>query len=107
MFAVPYFVYDIYAMFMCYWYKLQVKGHEDASATPKHMTSALTSYLRREFLMVLHHVVMVTVCFPVSVVTVTRCCFCGAETGRGERTFRTGMSVRIPQPRFSQTRSLK
>lgn len=73
MFAVPYFVYDIYAMFMCYWYKLQVKGHEDVSATPKHMTSALTSYLRREFLMVLHHVVMVTVCFPVSVVTVTRC----------------------------------
>lgn len=76
MFAVPYFVYDIYAMFMCYWYKLQVKGHEEASAVPQHMSSALTSYLRREFLMVLHHVVMVTVCFPVSVVTVTRCSFC-------------------------------
>uniref|UniRef100_A0A671MG75 Protein FAM57B-like n=1 Tax=Sinocyclocheilus anshuiensis TaxID=1608454 RepID=A0A671MG75_9TELE len=28
LFAVPYFVYDIYAMFLCYWYKLQVKGHE-------------------------------------------------------------------------------
>uniref|UniRef100_A0A3Q3W0B9 TLC domain-containing protein n=1 Tax=Mola mola TaxID=94237 RepID=A0A3Q3W0B9_MOLML len=69
MFAVPYFVYDIYAMFMCYWYKIQVKGHEEASATPKRMSSALISYLRREFLMVLHHVVMVTVCFPVSVVT--------------------------------------
>lgn len=81
MFAVPYFVYDIYAMFLCYWYKLQVKGHEEASAAPKHMTSALTSYLRREFLMVLHHVVMVTVCFPVSVVTVPRCCLCGAEGG--------------------------
>ncbi|XP_077359871.1 ceramide synthase-like [Festucalex cinctus] len=67
MFAVPYFVYDIYAMFMCYWYKLRVKGHEEASAAPQHMWSALTSYLRREFLMVLHHVVMVTVCFPVSV----------------------------------------
>ncbi|XP_023267069.1 protein FAM57B-like isoform X1 [Seriola lalandi dorsalis] len=67
MFAVPYFVYDIYAMFMCYWYKLRVKGHEEASAAPQHMSSALTSYLRREFLMVLHHVVMVTVCFPVSV----------------------------------------
>uniref|UniRef100_A0A8C6LIY9 TLC domain containing 3Bb n=1 Tax=Nothobranchius furzeri TaxID=105023 RepID=A0A8C6LIY9_NOTFU len=67
MFAVPYFVYDIYAMFMCYWYKLQVKGHEEASAAPQHMRSVLTSYLRREFLMVLHHVVMVTVCFPVSV----------------------------------------
>lgn len=70
MFAVPYFVYDIYAMFMCYWYKLRVKGHEEASAAPQQMSSALTSYLRREFLMVLHHVVMVTVCFPVSVVTV-------------------------------------
>ncbi|KAM7370824.1 hypothetical protein PAMP_010343 [Pampus punctatissimus] len=67
MFAVPYFVYDIYAMFMCYWYKLRVKGHEEASAAPQHMSTALTSYLRREFLMVLHHVVMVTVCFPVSV----------------------------------------
>lgn len=79
MFAVPYFVYDIYAMFMCYWYKLQVKGHEEASAAPQHMSSALTSYLHREFLMVLHHVVMVTVCFPVSVVTVTHCSFCQAE----------------------------
>lgn len=88
MFAVPYFVYDIYAMFMCYWYKLQVKGHEEASAAPKPMTSALTSYLRREFLMVLHHVVMVTVCFPVSVVTVRRGCFRGAEAAR-----------RLPQPR--------
>lgn len=67
MFAVPYFVYDIYAMFMCYWYKLRVKGHEEASAAPQQMSTALTSYLRREFLMVLHHVVMVTVCFPVSV----------------------------------------
>ncbi|CAL8303746.1 unnamed protein product [Lota lota] len=67
LFAVPYFVYDIYAMFMCYWYKLRVKGHEEAAAAPKHVGSALLSYLRREFLMVLHHVVMVTVCFPVSV----------------------------------------
>lgn len=75
MFAVPYFVYDIYAMFMCYWYKLQVKGHEEASAAPMNMSTVLASYLRREFLMVLHHVVMVTVCFPVSVVTVKHCFF--------------------------------
>ncbi|MFT7798166.1 protein FAM57B-like [Arapaima gigas] len=66
LFAVPYFVYDIYAMFMCYWYKLQVKGHEDSSK-PKPLSTAFASYLRREFLMVLHHVVMVTVCFPISV----------------------------------------
>ncbi|XP_023648122.1 TLC domain containing 3Ba [Paramormyrops kingsleyae] len=66
LFAVPYFVYDIYAMFMCYWHKLRVKGHEDGSA-PRDLRTAFSSYLRREFLMVLHHVVMVTVCFPVSV----------------------------------------
>ncbi|KAJ8402602.1 hypothetical protein AAFF_G00366850 [Aldrovandia affinis] len=66
LFAVPYFVYDIYAMFMCYWYKLRVKGHEvDCGLNP--LGAAFSSYLRREFLMVLHHVVMVTVCFPVSV----------------------------------------
>ncbi|XP_062331627.1 ceramide synthase [Osmerus eperlanus] len=66
LFAVPYFVYDIYAMYMCYWYKLQVKGHEQ-EVGPLRLGKVLASYLRREFLMVLHHVVMVTVCFPVSV----------------------------------------
>uniref|UniRef100_A0A8C2CUK2 TLC domain containing 3Ba n=1 Tax=Cyprinus carpio TaxID=7962 RepID=A0A8C2CUK2_CYPCA len=38
---------------------------EESEAKP--MRSAISGYLRREFLMVLHHVVMVTVCFPVSV----------------------------------------
>ena len=66
---MPYFIYDIYAMYMCYWYKLQVKGHEQ-EVGPLRLGKVLASYLRREFLMVLHHVVMVTVCFPVSVVTV-------------------------------------
>lgn len=61
LFAVPYFLYDIYAMFVCYWYKMRVKGHcED-------LGRAVSGYLHREFLMVLHHIVMVTVCFPVSV----------------------------------------
>lgn len=94
MFAVPYFVYDIYAMFMCYWYKLQVKGHEEASAVPQHMSSALTSYLRREFLMVLHHVVMVTVCFPVSVVTVMHCSFSRRREGVRKTLFLTREQVK-------------
>ncbi|KAG2463992.1 FA57B protein, partial [Polypterus senegalus] len=67
LFAVPYFVYDIYAMFLCYWYKYRVKGHGAGSES---LGAALFSYLRKEFLMVLHHVVMVTVCFPISVVTI-------------------------------------
>lgn len=69
LFAVPYFVYDIYAMFLCYWHKLQVKGHEVENGS-KSKATAVSGYLRREFLMILHHVVMVTACFPISVVTV-------------------------------------
>lgn len=67
LFAVPYFVYDIYAMFLCYWHKLQVKGHEVDNGS-RSKAVAVAGYLRREFLMILHHVVMVTACFPISVV---------------------------------------
>uniref|UniRef100_A0A8C8DFN5 TLC domain-containing protein n=1 Tax=Oncorhynchus tshawytscha TaxID=74940 RepID=A0A8C8DFN5_ONCTS len=51
LFAMPYFVYEIYAMVMSYWYKQRVKDHKADSG----------------FLIVLQHVVMVTVCFPISV----------------------------------------
>ncbi|XP_018414618.1 PREDICTED: protein FAM57B [Nanorana parkeri] len=59
-FAVPYFIYDIYAMYLCYWHKHKVKGHTGGC-------ELLKGYLHKEFLMVLHHVFMVLVCFPVSV----------------------------------------
>ncbi|XP_068102655.1 ceramide synthase [Hyperolius riggenbachi] len=59
-FAVPYFIYDIYAMYLCYWHKHKVKGHTEGCELFK-------AYLYKEFLMVLHHVFMVAVCFPVSV----------------------------------------
>ncbi|KAM3863996.1 ceramide synthase-like [Diretmus argenteus] len=65
LFATPYFAYDIYAMFLCYWHKLQIKGHEEDDA--RTMGDAVVGYLRREALMVLHHIFMVVVCFPASV----------------------------------------
>uniref|UniRef100_A0A3Q3B326 TLC domain containing 3B n=1 Tax=Kryptolebias marmoratus TaxID=37003 RepID=A0A3Q3B326_KRYMA len=61
LFATPYFLYDIYAMFLCYRHKLLVKGHEEAG-----LVAVVSGYLRREVLMVLHHVFMVTFCFPAS-----------------------------------------
>ncbi|KAG3259597.1 ceramide synthase isoform X3 [Ictidomys tridecemlineatus] len=71
-FAVPYFIYDIYAMFLCHWHKHQVKGHggdDDGRRGARGSTWAVVrGYLHKEFLMVLHHAVMVLVCFPVSVV---------------------------------------
>ncbi|XP_035770011.1 ceramide synthase-like [Neolamprologus brichardi] len=63
LFATPYFAYDIYAMFLCYRHKLEVKGHEEAGQSVGLM---VIGYLRREFLMVLHHIFMVTFCFPAS-----------------------------------------
>ncbi|KAM4531555.1 ceramide synthase-like [Odontesthes bonariensis] len=66
LFAAPYFVYDIYAMFLCYWHKLQVKGHEESGHRGGSMSAAVGGYLRREVLMVLHHVFMVAFCFPAS-----------------------------------------
>ncbi|XP_076607687.1 ceramide synthase-like [Chaetodon auriga] len=65
LFATPYFAYDIYAMFLCYWHKLRVKGHEEEGAAGS-MRAAVAGYLRRELLMVLHHVFMVVFCFPAS-----------------------------------------
>ncbi|XP_017518005.1 double C2-like domain-containing protein alpha isoform X6 [Manis javanica] len=70
-FAVPYFIYDIYAMFLCHWHKHQVKGHggdEGGARAPGNTWAVARGYLHKEFLMVLHHAVMVLVCFPLSVV---------------------------------------
>lgn len=71
-FAVPYFIYDIYAMFLCHWHKHQVKGHEGdegRARAPGSIWAVARGYLHKEFLMVLHHAVMVLVCFPLSVVS--------------------------------------
>ncbi|XP_061300183.1 ceramide synthase [Pezoporus flaviventris] len=63
-FAVPYFLYDVYAMFLCHRHRACVKGHEAAPAPPPR--AAAVAFLRREPLLVLHHVTMVLVCFPVA-----------------------------------------
>ncbi|XP_067333832.1 ceramide synthase-like isoform X2 [Channa argus] len=65
LFATPYFAYDIYAMFLCYWHRLQVKGHEEECGV-RSLGAAVVGYLRQELFMVLHHVFMVAFCFPVS-----------------------------------------
>uniref|UniRef100_A0A8C0UYI9 TLC domain-containing protein n=1 Tax=Cyanistes caeruleus TaxID=156563 RepID=A0A8C0UYI9_CYACU len=62
-FAVPYFVYDVYAMYLCHLQRAQVKGHGDAPLAPR---AAAAAFLRQELLMVLHHAAMVLVCFPVA-----------------------------------------
>ncbi|XP_059204789.1 LOW QUALITY PROTEIN: TLC domain containing 3Ba [Centropristis striata] len=59
LFATPYFAYDVYAMFLCHRQRLQVKGHKEQGG-------AVIGYLRREKLLVLHHVFMLAFCCPAS-----------------------------------------
>ncbi|XP_040398873.1 ceramide synthase [Cygnus olor] len=63
-FAVPYFVYDVYAMFLCHWHRGHVKGHE--AGPPPSLRAAAGAYLHKDLLMVLHHAATVLVCFPVA-----------------------------------------
>uniref|UniRef100_A0A672HM18 TLC domain containing 3B n=1 Tax=Salarias fasciatus TaxID=181472 RepID=A0A672HM18_SALFA len=63
-FATPYFAYDVYAMYLCHHHRLRVKGHEEAEEAT---LAAVAGFLRRESLMVLHHVFLVAFCFPASV----------------------------------------
>lgn len=56
-------------MFLCYWHKLQVKGHEEGGVSSPATAAAAVAFLRREPLMVLHHIFVVAFCFPASVVT--------------------------------------
>ncbi|NWT19745.1 FA57B protein, partial [Vireo altiloquus] len=62
-FAVPYFVYDVYAMYLCHLQRAQVKGHGPAPAPG---AAAAAAFVRQELLMVLHHAAMGLVCFPVA-----------------------------------------
>ncbi|TFJ96183.1 sodium:proton antiporter [Platysternon megacephalum] len=51
-------------MFLCHWHKYRVKGHEGAG--PRSLRTVARAFLHKEFLMVLHHLCMVLVCFPIS-----------------------------------------
>ncbi|GLD48836.1 protein FAM57B-like protein [Lates japonicus] len=69
LFVTPYFAYDIYAMFLCHWHKLQVKGHEEEEGKRGEVRlvgAAVVGYLRRDILMMLHHIFMVAFWFPAS-----------------------------------------
>uniref|UniRef100_A0A3P9P514 TLC domain containing 3B n=1 Tax=Poecilia reticulata TaxID=8081 RepID=A0A3P9P514_POERE len=68
LFATPYFCYDLLAMFLCYWFRLRVKGHQEAWPDGGSVCAAVLGFLRREVLMVLHHVFMVAFCCPASLV---------------------------------------
>ncbi|XP_067866607.1 ceramide synthase [Heterodontus francisci] len=61
-FAAPYMFYDIYAMYLAHWYKHKAKtknGHASVNI--------VTDFLKKNVLIVLHHLVLLLICFPIIV----------------------------------------
>ncbi|XP_055004982.1 ceramide synthase [Boleophthalmus pectinirostris] len=62
-YGVPYMTYDILAMYLSHYHRFRVKGHEEYK---RHSLRTVASFLRREFLLVLHHIALLTVLLPVT-----------------------------------------
>lgn len=65
-YGVPYMTYDIFAMYLSHYYRFRVKGHEDYK---QHSLRTANSFVRREFLLVLHHIALLTILLPVTLVS--------------------------------------
>ncbi|KAI4788643.1 hypothetical protein KUCAC02_035726, partial [Chaenocephalus aceratus] len=62
-FGVPYMTYDIFAMYLSHYHRFRVKGHEDYK---RHSLRTISTFVRREFLLVLHHIALLTILLPVT-----------------------------------------
>lgn len=79
-YGVPYMTYDLYAMYLSHYYRFQVKGHEDYK---RHSLRTVNSFVRKEFLLVLHHIALLTILLPVTLVRTRR--EGGRESGGRDR----------------------
>ncbi|KAG7470662.1 hypothetical protein MATL_G00116180 [Megalops atlanticus] len=62
-FGIPYMSYDIYAMYLSHYYTYQVKGYKEYR---EHSLYTLKAFFRRDFLLVLHHAVLLTIFLPIT-----------------------------------------
>ncbi|XP_044077301.1 ceramide synthase [Siniperca chuatsi] len=62
-YGVPYMTYDIFAMYLSHYHRFRIKGHEDYK---QHSLRTINSFVRREFLLVLHHIALLTILLPVT-----------------------------------------
>uniref|UniRef100_A0A8C1L9G5 TLC domain containing 3A n=1 Tax=Cyprinus carpio TaxID=7962 RepID=A0A8C1L9G5_CYPCA len=62
-YGVPYMSYDIFAMYLSHYYRFRVKDHKDYKS---HSLRTVNSFVRKEFLLVLHHIALLTILLPVT-----------------------------------------
>ncbi|XP_054649867.1 TLC domain-containing protein 3A-like [Dunckerocampus dactyliophorus] len=64
LFAVSYMATDIYAMYLSHYHIQRVKGY--SSLYSSHSLLTVKAFLSKDFLIVLHHLVLIFVCFPIA-----------------------------------------
>ncbi|XP_060769326.1 ceramide synthase [Neoarius graeffei] len=62
-YGVPYMAYDVFAMYLSHYYRFHVKGHEDYR---RHSLRTVSLFVRKEFLLVLHHIALLAILLPVT-----------------------------------------
>ncbi|XP_053703680.1 ceramide synthase [Synchiropus splendidus] len=62
-YGVPYMTYDIFAMYLSHFHRFRMKGHEEYK---RHSLRTINSFVRKEFLLVLHHIALLTILLPVT-----------------------------------------
>nr|XP_057933606.1 TLC domain-containing protein 3A [Doryrhamphus excisus] len=62
-YGVPYMAYDLLAMYLSHYHRFRVKGHKEYM---QHSLQTVNSFVRRELLLVLHHIALLTVLLPVT-----------------------------------------
>ncbi|KAM9440513.1 ceramide synthase isoform 2-T4 [Clarias gariepinus] len=62
-YGVPYMAYDLFAMYLSHYYRFQVQGHKDYRG---HSLKTISSFVRKEFLLVLHHIALLTILLPIT-----------------------------------------
>ncbi|XP_029375047.1 smoothelin-like protein 2 isoform X3 [Echeneis naucrates] len=62
-YGVPYMTYDLFAMYLSHYHRFRVKGHEEYK---QHSLRTVNSFVRKEFLLVLHHIALLTILLPVT-----------------------------------------
>lgn len=64
-YGVPYMTYDIFAMYLSHYHRFRVKGQEGYR---QHSATTIRSFLHKDFLLVLHHIALLTVLLPITLV---------------------------------------
>lgn len=62
-YGVPYMTYDIFAMYLSHYHRFRVKGHKEYK---QHSLRTFNSFVQREFLLVLHHIALLTILLPIT-----------------------------------------